>query len=70
MEQRSSLYRALDGLLGGTLAEHVTDRRAAGDSWRSIAADLRTRTGTDLTHETLRSWFPDAERRIEQGSAA
>lgn len=59
MEQRSSLYRALDGLMKGKLAGYVTDRRASGDSWRSIAADLREKTHTDVTHETLRSWFPE-----------
>lgn len=59
MEQRSSLYRALDRLMDGGLAEYVTSRRKTGDSWRSIAADLRDKTRTDVTHETLRSWFPE-----------
>lgn len=63
MEQRSSLHRALDKLMDGALAEYVTSRRTQGDSWRSIAVDIRDKTGSDVTHETLRSWFPESAER-------
>lgn len=45
----------------GGLAAYVNDRRAKGASWRRIALDLRDLTDAriDITHETLRTWFPD-----------
>jgi hypothetical protein len=58
---QSPTYRLADILLGGKLADYVHEARAAGRSWRRIAIDLRdvTKTEIDVTHETLRSWFPD-----------
>lgn len=50
-----------DHLLGGEgqLAELVDQRRAEGVSWRRIARELEERTGVVVTHETIRSWFPE-----------
>lgn len=57
-------HRLADILLGdsGPLEDFVRDRRATGRAWRLIARDLyeATQSEVDLTHETLRSWFPDA----------
>ena len=59
---QTTLHAAADRLLGdaGPLEELVADRRNHGVSWRKIAAELRDLTGIDVTHETLRSWFPEA----------
>ena len=58
---QTTLHAAADRLLGdaGPLEELVADRRNHGVSWRKIAAELRDLTGIDVTHETLRSWFPE-----------
>lgn len=58
---QTTLHTAADRLLGdaGPLEELVADRRNQGVSWRKIAAELRDLTGIDVTHETLRSWFPE-----------
>ncbi len=49
-------------LLGEPVAEFVTARRAEGRSWRFVARDLYDATGgqIDVTYETLRSWYGDA----------
>lgn len=55
--------RLADVLLGGegALGEFVRSRRDAGRSWRLIARDLYEVTDrqVDVTHESLRAWFPD-----------
>jgi len=51
--------RLADVLLGGGLDEYVTQRRDAGKSWRRITLDLRDDIGIDITHNTLRAWYPD-----------
>lgn len=53
----------------GPLEDFVRSRRADGIAWRLIARDLYEATGreVDLTYETLRSWFPDAQ--AEEGAA-
>ena len=51
--------RLADVLLDGKLDEYVAERRAAGKSWRRITLDLRDDTAIDITHGTLRSWYPD-----------
>jgi hypothetical protein len=52
--------RLIDNLLGdrGPLDRFVREGRAEGRSWRLLARDLYDMTGADVTHETLRSWFP------------
>lgn len=65
MAGRTPTYRLADNLLDGDLEHIVTEHRADGRSWRWIARDLYDRTGhvVDVTHETLRSWFPDLPSR-------
>lgn len=64
-------YRLADILLDGKLAAYVRTARAAGKSWRRIAIEIRDDTDReiDVTHETLRSWFPD-EPDDQNGEAA
>ena len=52
-------YRLADLQLSGGLEEYVRSRRVAGRSWRRIALDLLDDIDLDVTHETLRSWFPE-----------
>jgi hypothetical protein len=59
MPEMTATQRLADHMLGGKLAEYVTTRRAKGDSWRRISLDLRDDIGVDVTHETLRGWYPD-----------
>lgn len=44
---------------GTTLPEFVSTRRVQGTSWRQVSLDLRDQTGLDVTHESLRRWFPE-----------
>ncbi len=59
--------RLADLLLGdqGPLERFVRTRRSEGRAWRLIARDLFevTEREVDVTHETLRSWFPDEPSR-------
>lgn len=52
-----------DILLGddGPLEQFVRNKRAERRSWRLISRDLYEATDhhVDVTHETLRSWYPD-----------
>lgn len=41
----------------GSLDAYVADRRARGESWQSIAADLFADTRVKVADETLRNWF-------------
>lgn len=54
--------RRLLELLTGDLTAYVDSRRAAGKSWRQISLDIRDDYDLDITHETLRSWYPDDTR--------
>ena len=45
--------------LGRSLAADVELRRAHDLSWRRIAEQLTKETGIEVSHESLRSWFPD-----------
>ena len=47
-------------LLGEPVNEWITAKRSAGQSWRTIARDLRDTTGIDVAHETLRNWLDKA----------
>lgn len=50
-------------LLGTDLEAFVRERRADGTSWRHIARAIYEATNgeVDVTHETLRVWYPDDE---------
>ena len=61
-QTQSANHKLADLLLGddGPLETFVRTRRPAR-AWRLVARDLYEATDgeVDLTHETLRSWFPD-----------
>lgn len=59
--KRSNLYQLIEKQLGESLADYVSTRRPT-QSWRAIAADLGRRTGAEISHESLRLWFPEAAR--------
>lgn len=61
MPEMTATQRLADHMLGGTLSDYVLTRRAKGDSWRRIALDLRDDIGIDVTHETVRAWYMDAD---------
>ena len=70
MTHRTDRYRLIEGCLGESLATFVADRRRVDcppfgqpRSWRSIAEELRERTGIEVHHESLRLWFADARDR-------
>ena len=50
-------------LIGTDLEAFVRERRTAGTSWRHIARAIYEATDgqVDVTHETLRNWYPDDE---------
>lgn len=58
MSQPSVLYQLLEARLDGTLAQYVAEQKPS-TSWRTMAADLRNRTGVHINAETLRLWFTD-----------
>lgn len=60
MATETSLFRMADRMLNGRLREFVLESRRNGKPWRDIANELRT-LGADVSHETLRSWFPEPE---------
>jgi hypothetical protein len=69
MATETSLFRMADRMLNGRLREFVQESRRAGKPWRDIAAELRDQ-GADVSHETLRSWFPDeADESLRAGAA-
>lgn len=45
--------------LGRSLPLYVAARRLEGFGWRRIASQLHKDTGVLVSHETLRSWFPE-----------
>ena len=46
-------------VLGRPLADYVEEKRADGQSWRTISRDLYVDTDrqVDIAYETLRTWF-------------
>jgi hypothetical protein len=53
-QQLATLYLKRD------VSEYIAERRASGDSWRTIANAIRddTKGRVDVTGETVRSWAP------------
>lgn len=51
--------RLAEHLLATPLDVWVTERRARGDSWRSIAQEIQDLTNgrVEIVGETLRGWF-------------
>jgi hypothetical protein len=60
MSQHTPTRRLLDHLIPGGLADFVQQRRESGSSWRRISLAIHDEFAVDVTFETLRSWFPDA----------
>lgn len=61
MRRRSGLWKHANLVVPGGLDDFVLTRRTAGLGWRLIARELWVTTDgeVDLTHETLRRWYPD-----------
>ncbi len=57
----SPRFELIQVRLGRDLTQYVRERRPDA-GWRTIAADLRTITGVEVSYETLRAWFKDTER--------
>jgi hypothetical protein len=56
MTEPSRLYMLIERRLRGTLDDFVASRRATC-SWTSMAAEIKTLTGIEVSDETLRRWF-------------
>lgn len=41
----------------GSFHQYITNKRAAGESWATIAGDLEQRHGLDVSDQTLINWF-------------
>lgn len=51
--------RLVEAALGENLHDWLGRHRAAGTTWRQLAAIVTTQTRIDVTDVTVRSWFPD-----------
>jgi hypothetical protein len=58
---KSLARRLLDERFHGELDQWLAKRRAAGDSWRTIATKIEERTDLKVSHETLRAWHKDGQ---------
>lgn len=56
---RRLLDRTLHDQHGTGLDDWIAERRSAGAGWRTIATALAETTSIDVSHETLRSWYPE-----------
>lgn len=63
---RTSMYPLVDRLLGGTLADWLSERREAGDSFATITRALEAEHDVVVTTETVRQWC----YRSDTGDAA
>ena len=70
MGTASPTRRLLDHLTSGRFGTYVADRRNAGKSWRQVSLDIRDDFAIDVTHETLRNWFPDDRRASDEAVSA
>lgn len=59
MSRQAALQRLIDTLLQGGLDELVADMRGRDCSWRQISLEIRDRVSVDVSHETLRKWYPE-----------
>lgn len=63
--RQTTLSALVEHKLGQSLRDYVVAARTPASpadrqtGWRDIASDLTTRTGVDVSWETLRSWFDD-----------
>jgi hypothetical protein len=70
--RRSATYLLLDERLKkrGGLPKCVAALRSLGYSWRDVSDLLERETGHRVTHETLRTWFPEDDANGGEGEAA
>lgn len=59
MERITPTRRLLDHLIDGGIEKYAADRRNKGASWREVSLAIRDEYKLDVTHETLRGWFPN-----------
>ena len=69
MTTQSSLYRMIEKRLPVPLTEWVAARRST-HTWRAMAGELVLATDIEVSAETIRRWFSDAEQPTPAGSAA
>lgn len=50
-------------LKGKSLRALVTSARRSGQSWQSVADEIRDHTGVIVSRESVRGWYPDAPVR-------
>lgn len=59
MPEPTPTFQLLQIRMGRDLAAWVEAQRAAGESWRAIAASATSITGVPVSHETFRAWFTE-----------
>ncbi|HEY5985164.1 MAG TPA: hypothetical protein VIV12_02095 [Streptosporangiaceae bacterium] len=57
---RTATQLLLEVRLGRDLEEYVRELRSNEQSWRQIAEAIYSRTGINVSHETVRGWFAQA----------
>ena len=55
--------RLVDQLMGGGLDAYVARQRDAGTSWDQLSRAIEQMTGEVVTDNTLRRWYPPADRQ-------
>ena len=59
--RRPPLYQLVQIALQRDLESYVRRSRLRGIGWRTISKDLEALTDFKVSHETLRSWFPEGD---------
>lgn len=59
------LYQLLQAKLDVPLDQFIADARKKGVTYLAIAEDLRNRTETYVTHESIRRWYVKAHPESE-----
>lgn len=59
MTNPTPLKQLVEMKLGQPLDGFVSARRQPRKSWRDIAAEIQEQTGVVVSHEALRTWYPD-----------
>lgn len=55
--ERSSLFKAVQRLLGEDLEALVADRRRYQYPWAAIAREVSDKSGVEVSDESVRRWF-------------
>lgn len=61
MDSKTALCQLAEIKLKQDLPSYVRGLRRAGWSWRKISADIYAQSGVRISHESLRTWFPEAQ---------